>query len=396
MPVFLLGSLFGRFVGGLVQLGVPSAVVPSYALVGAVAFSAGVTQTVSVTMIAVEMTGNINLLLPLLIVSVVGAGISKMNGLSIYDQGMLNKGLESFQLLLTETCGYKYAMEIMSVSMRSLSRETDVRRLLKVLEMVGQSVFPVVDEGGDFLGNKLIGTLSRREVFKRVQKAFEQAGAEEALRVLLPGDCKDDDEIKDAALEMEKKRRKREELRETVNATMSRTEALASRLLFDDGDAALDSKSSRARCTADAIPIETTYSPLVSQQQHEVDVEKGSRLWDAVDATARGVVRDIRRRSVNTEAPSSGDNGLDSELLLAGADGRLEELLGQSVDISTDAEFELNTYPYSITPLTPMEHVYVLFEMVKASAIFVLEDGKLRGMITPEGLLNALKEKASV
>lgn len=40
-----------------------------------------------------------------------------------------------------------------------------------------------------------------------------------------------------------------------------------------------------------------------------------------------------------------------------------------------------------------MEHVYVLFEMVKASSVFVLEDGTLRGMITPETLLDAMRLK---
>jgi chloride channel 2 len=84
MPVFYLGALFGRFVGGIVALNVKSTIVASYALVGATAFSAGITQTVSVSMIAIEMTGNVNLLLPLLVASVVSAGISRMNGLSIY------------------------------------------------------------------------------------------------------------------------------------------------------------------------------------------------------------------------------------------------------------------------------------------------------------------------
>jgi hypothetical protein len=41
-----------------------------------------------------------------------------------------------------------------------------------------------------------------------------------------------------------------------------------------------------------------------------------------------------------------------------------------------------------------MEHVYILFEMVKATVVFVFEDGQLRGLITPEQLLNALREKS--
>ena len=38
-----------------------------------------------------------------------------------------------------------------------------------------------------------------------------------------------------------------------------------------------------------------------------------------------------------------------------------------------------------------MEHVYVLFEMVRASAVFVVKDGGLRGMISRDRLLDSLK-----
>ena len=38
-----------------------------------------------------------------------------------------------------------------------------------------------------------------------------------------------------------------------------------------------------------------------------------------------------------------------------------------------------------------MEHVYILFEMVRASAVFVVADGCLRGMISRDRLLDSLK-----
>lgn len=62
--------------------------VPAYALVGATAFASGVTHTISVAVIAVELTGNIHMLLPCLLVAVVAAGITKAHGLSVYDQGI--------------------------------------------------------------------------------------------------------------------------------------------------------------------------------------------------------------------------------------------------------------------------------------------------------------------
>lgn len=59
----------------------------SYALVGCVAFSAGITHTISAAVIAVELTGNLNMLMPCLLVAVIASGIAKNAGLSVYDMG---------------------------------------------------------------------------------------------------------------------------------------------------------------------------------------------------------------------------------------------------------------------------------------------------------------------
>jgi len=86
---------------------------PTYALVGACAFAAGVTHTISAAIIAVELTGRLELLLPCLLVSVIASGITKHKGLSVYDQGMLNKKLESLQLLLMGPVSFKSAKDVM-------------------------------------------------------------------------------------------------------------------------------------------------------------------------------------------------------------------------------------------------------------------------------------------
>lgn len=45
----------------------------------------------------------------------------------------------------------------------------------------------------------------------------------------------------------------------------------------------------------------------------------------------------------------------------------------------------------SVTENTPMEQVYVLFEMVRATVVFVVSDGGLKGMISRQRLLESLK-----
>jgi hypothetical protein len=48
------------------------------------------------------------MLLPCLIAAVISSGITKTYGLSVFDQGMINRGLETFQLLLLDKHGIDY------------------------------------------------------------------------------------------------------------------------------------------------------------------------------------------------------------------------------------------------------------------------------------------------
>ena len=71
-----------------------------------------------------------------------------------------------------------------------------------------------------------------------------------------------------------------------------------------------------------------------------------------------------------------------------------EELIAhlmQEFDIKMDDSIHFNDFPISITEITPMEHIYILFEMVKVSCIFVVLDIELKGMITRNSLLKKLK-----
>ena len=48
-------------------------------------------------------TGNLGLLVPCLLVAVISTGVSKSLGLSIFDLNMVNKGLQTLQLLLLDS-----------------------------------------------------------------------------------------------------------------------------------------------------------------------------------------------------------------------------------------------------------------------------------------------------
>jgi hypothetical protein len=72
-------------------------------------------------------------------------------------------------------------------------------------------------------------------------------------------------------------------------------------------------------------------------------------------------------------------------------------LFSRLVDIDLEASaLHLNRFPFSVAQQAPMEHVYVLFEMVRAPAIFVVQEGGLRGVISRERLLDSLRGQDGV
>ena len=189
MPAILIGGLMGRLIGYFVAfVGYKDAYIPGYALVGAVAFSSGITHTISVAVIAVEMTGNLGMILPCLLAAVVSSGIGKTYGLSVYDQGMLNRGLETFQLLLLGRNGNnRVAASVMDPKAASLCKTVRVLQLITALELTRQTVFPVTDDrSGTHM--KLLGSVQRKDIFAFLMQLFKQNAMQDVISLVLPLD----------------------------------------------------------------------------------------------------------------------------------------------------------------------------------------------------------------
>jgi len=189
MCMMCIGALLGRIFGLIIQsiIGGSGIYVGGYAMVGAVAFASATTHTISAAVIIVEMTGEINMLLPCLIGAVVACGVTKSRSVSLYDQGMMNKGLESFELLLRDTSGYSIAADVLDQKVISVANECTVGELFSVLENVKQSTFPVVDTNEN---KRLIGSLSRHDIFVYLHTMFSRHELLGYLNTTLPVDYK--------------------------------------------------------------------------------------------------------------------------------------------------------------------------------------------------------------
>ena len=98
-PVFAAGAGAGKLFGVLLHdWGVTSThevgiVTTSFAVVGASALSSGVTHTISAAIIVIELTGQLQLLLPCLLACIPACGIASVIGESIYDSISRLKGI---------------------------------------------------------------------------------------------------------------------------------------------------------------------------------------------------------------------------------------------------------------------------------------------------------------
>ena len=193
LPVLTIGSLLGRIFGQILADICGNSVnvyVAGYAMVGAVAFVSGTTHTISVAVIVIEQTGQFNMLLPCLVGAVIACGITKSRSLSLYDQGMVNKGLESFDLLLKESGGFKYAADVMDPTVNFVHTKCTVGDLVGLLSSGRQSTFPVTTSSQS---NRLIGSLDRQDIFAFLKSIFETEQLYGYIRLKLATDAHYDD-----------------------------------------------------------------------------------------------------------------------------------------------------------------------------------------------------------
>jgi hypothetical protein len=83
--------------------------------------------------------------MPCLLAAVIASGITKHKGLSVYDQGMMNKGLDSLQLLLSGPVSLKNASDAMDKDYAGVPIESNVIQLIHIMAESSQDEFPIIE-----------------------------------------------------------------------------------------------------------------------------------------------------------------------------------------------------------------------------------------------------------
>ncbi|CCD73176.1 Chloride channel protein [Caenorhabditis elegans] len=163
LPVFVLGAAIGRFYGEIIGLALEDIHIihPGiYAIVGAAAFSASVTHTVSVSVMIFEITGQLHFILPVMISVMLSNAVCAYLQPSFFDTIIKIKHLPFLPDIppsnnLVHTT---YAEHIMVTPVKFITKITTYNEIREAVQ-TGLRLFPVVDSKNSQM---LIGTVSRR------------------------------------------------------------------------------------------------------------------------------------------------------------------------------------------------------------------------------------------
>jgi chloride channel 2 len=174
VPSFLIGAGFGRLYGELMRMLFGDVVIPgSYAVVGAAAFTAGVTRAISCAVIIFEVTGQIRHLVPVIISVLLAVIVGNAFNRSLYETLVLMKHLPYMPILRRDRTPEMTAQDIMrpiesEPHFRPDSEPSYVRKALE--KFPTRLVFPVIDSNGF-----LLGAVSRRAISNRLHCALQDS-----------------------------------------------------------------------------------------------------------------------------------------------------------------------------------------------------------------------------
>ena len=147
-----LGGLFGICVQGIPYFGIASP--GAYALVGMSAVVAGTTHApIQAILILVEMTGNYEIILPIMISCVISNVVSKkIESGSIYTMKLIRRG-ESIEIGKDKTILKKLRVADVIVSnCMTIQMETPFHEIIRLMRTTNVDAFPVLNKKGEFIG----------------------------------------------------------------------------------------------------------------------------------------------------------------------------------------------------------------------------------------------------
>jgi chloride channel 2 len=350
-PTFVIGGIFGRLVGEAVRAFdlMHTHFEPfEFAIIGAGAFSSGVTHAVSTAVIIMEISHTDGLNLPVSVAILAAYFTAKRFTENVYDVLIVTSNLPRLKKLPKAAYDIP-AWEVMKdvADMGVLTADSTYEDALALLKRSDfEPVFPIVDS----LDNRfLLATVTRSRLAYAVSRCQRQGVTPVALTPSY--------------------------LRQS-----STTEAIAS--------------------AATSLLFPTTPRSATPTAMHTVGYDSGICAPTPVVRAAYGTMESLSRNDSDV-FDDEGNEGADGEAppvrlmsspihFAFGRGGKVMDWGTNEVCEPSKLTVLIDPSPFQLMEMTPMRRVDMLFRMLKLNNVFVARSGKLMGVISLERMMTFL------
>ena len=155
-PALFIGAMLGEAFGKITYMVIPDFVFPpgAVALVGmAAVFAAAAQAPFSAVLILFEMTGDYQIILPLMVTCVISTLVAKkLSRESIYTMKLVRRGINIQDMRDVDPLDLLKVSSAMITTPVTVRADATVDSVLDLIERTGHKGFPVVDEKGDLVG----------------------------------------------------------------------------------------------------------------------------------------------------------------------------------------------------------------------------------------------------
>ena len=178
VPSLAVGAALGRAYGRLWAVILPNTVINlnSYAIIGSAASLGGATRmTISITVLVMETTGALQLIIPIMLTVFVAKVVGDYFGLGIYDTHIKIRGapllaeqnLELEQMIVTDKL---MAKDLMAQEIVCMLPQMRIRDVLQILHDHRHGAFPIKSkQGNENEGVVMSGVILRTQILKMLQ-----------------------------------------------------------------------------------------------------------------------------------------------------------------------------------------------------------------------------------
>jgi len=170
-PIFIVGAAYGRLMGEFfrdVTLNTSYLTVESpavYSVIGAAALASGLTKTISPAVIAMELTNDVQLAMPILLSVTIACGVNSQLLYSFYDSILYLKHIPLLPFAPSEpvdkSCNPPRpveAVDVMTAEFRYVKTNPDPGEIAEILDNTRCEYFPIVNSTHDMV---LVGEVTR-------------------------------------------------------------------------------------------------------------------------------------------------------------------------------------------------------------------------------------------